>query len=374
MQVDQLELTGFRSYPDLRLDPTAGPQILYGPNAAGKTNLLEALVVLARGGSHRATDGELVGWGASLARLVARVGHDAGRGSDEIEVVIQAPGAPPPHKRIRVDGVPRRALALGGALRVVLFAPEEMLLVSGPPALRRTALDTLAATAYPGYARSLAAFGRVLAQRNALLRRIREGLGTVEELPAWDRPLIEEGGRLVAWRLDLLAALAAPLAAAQAEIAPADGRLDLSYATNAPAQPGESPTEALRRRLGETAEKEQWHGATLVGPHRDDLIFELDGRPLAGVGSRGQQRSAILSLKLAELELARTRDGEPPLLLLDDVFSELDPERRAHLVRRIQALPQAFVTTTALEDLDAGLVARSTPWAVSPGRIDRRTP
>ena len=373
MQVERLELTGVRSYPELDLTPQGGPQILYGPNAAGKTNLLAALGVWARGGSHRAPDGELVGWGTGLARLVARVGHGPDGASDEIEVAIQGPGAPPPHKRIRVDGVPRRATALGAALRVVLFAPEEMLLVSGSPALRRAALDTLAATTYPGYGRSLAAYGRALAQRNALLRRIREGTGGADELPPWDRPLLDEGGRLVAWRLELIAALAEPIAAAQAEIAPADGRLGLSYATNAPALPDETPTDALRRRLAETAEKEQWQGATLVGPHRDDLVFELDGRPLASFGSRGQQRSAILSLKLAELELARSRDGEPPLLLLDDVFSELDPERRAHLVRRILALPQAFVTTTALEDLDPGLVARSVPWSVSPGRVERRS-
>ena len=118
--------------------------------------------------------------------------------------------------------------------------------------------------------------------------------------------------------------------------------------TNAPAADGEAPREALARRLVETADKEVWNGATLVGPHRDDLAFELDGRDLAGFASRGQQRTAILAFKLAELDLLTVLDGRPPLLLLDDVFSELDPERRAHLVRRIAALPQAFVTTTTL--------------------------
>ena len=158
--------------------------------------------------------------------------------------------------------------------------------------------------------------------------------------------------------------LAAPLASAHAEIAPDEGRLELSYVTNAPAGDGETPAAALARRLRETAEKELWNGTTLVGPHRDDLAFALDGRELSSFASRGQQRTAILALKLAELDLLAALDGAPPLLLLDDVFSELDPARRAHLVRRIAALPQAFVTTTTLDDLDPGLRAAGTAWRV----------
>ncbi len=141
--------------------------------------------------------------------------------------------------------------------------------------------------------------------------------------------------------------------------------------TNAEAGPDEDAEAALRRRLAETAEKEMWNGTTLVGPHRDDIGFSLGGRDMAGFASRGQQRSAILSLKLAELELVARTHGRPPLLLLDDVFSELDPERRAHLVRRIGELPQAFITTTALEDLDPGLVRTATTWQVRLGTLER---
>ena len=124
---------------------------------------------------------------------------------------------------------------------------------------------------------------------------------------------------------------------------------------------------ALERRLAETAEKEVWNGTTLIGPHRDDLVFEMGGRPLASFASRGQQRTAILAFKLAEVDLLTALDGRPPLLLLDDVFSELDPERRSHLVRRIAALPQAFVTTTTLDDLDPALRSVGTTWAVTTG-------
>jgi DNA replication and repair protein RecF len=169
-------------------------------------------------------------------------------------------------------------------------------------------------------------------------------------------------------RLRLLEALAGPLAAAHAEIAPdeaAGAELTVGYATNAPQLPGESVRDALVRRLAETAEKEVWNGTTLIGPHRDDLLFELGGRPMAAFASRGQQRTAILAFKLAELDLMTALDGRPPLLLLDDVFSELDPERRSHLVRRIAALPQAFVTTTTLDDLDPGLRSIGTAWAVT---------
>jgi DNA replication and repair protein RecF len=283
------------------------------------------------------------------------------------------PGGPPVagaggRKRIRVNGVPRRGTVLSGILRIVVFAPEEMLLIVGAPGLRRTALDRLAAQRSPTYARNLATYGRALQQRNSLLRAIREEQAGRDQLRLWDAPVLESGAAVVSERLEVLDALAAPLAAAHAEIAPGEaaaGGLTARYATNAPALAGESPHDALARRLAETAEKEIWNGATLVGPHRDDVVFELEGRDLAGFASRGQQRTAILAFKLAELDLLTSHDGRPPLLLLDDVFSELDPDRRAHLVRRIADLPQAFVTTTTLEDLDPALRAVASTWHVT---------
>ena len=213
-----------------------------------------------------------------------------------------------------------------------------MLLVAGSPSLRRATLDQLASTLVPGYAAELATYGRALQQRNGLLRAIRDETASREELRYWDRPFLDAGGAVVAARHALLARLAGPLAAAHAEIAPeeaAAGALGLEYVTNAPAGPDETPRDALERRLAETAEKELWNGTTLIGPHRDDLAFVMAGRDLAAFASRGQQRTAILALKLAELDLVTAHDGRPPLLLLDDVFSELDPARRGHLVRRI---------------------------------------
>jgi DNA replication and repair protein RecF len=372
MRVERLTLTNFRSYRQLEAAFPAGPQVIVGPNAAGKTNLLEALVLLSRGRSHRgAADAELINWAADFARLEAAVRADQAQSEPALlELILAAPGQGA-RKQVRVNGVARRPAALAAAMPTVLFAPEDMLLVVGSPGLRRQALDELVGSSQPGAAATFATYGRALVQRNSLLRAVRDGTAAPAELHFWDETIIEQGGLICDWRRATLAALAEPLGAAHAEIAPAEGRLTLTYASNAEPAAGENSAAALRRRLAETAQKELWNGATLVGPHRDDAVFTLDGRALAGFASRGQQRSAILAFKLAELVLLAEAAGRPPLLLLDDVFSELDPDRRAHLVRRIEALPQAFVTTTTLDDLDPALVARSTAWRVRPGRIER---
>jgi DNA replication and repair protein RecF len=371
MPVEHLSIRGFRSYLELEVDFTGGPQVVVGDNAAGKTNLLEAMVVLSQGSSHRTTtDQELIAWGEPLARLDATVA------SGEVEVVLLASGSSPgsspgPRKRVRINGVPRRTSALGSALRSVVFAPEDMQLVMGSPSLRRGSLDALVAQHLGPAATAMATYARALTQRNNLLRRIREEAASRDELPYWDGVVVAEGGRILRWRAETLAALAAPLADAHAEIAPGEGLLTIRSVSSAPPAPGESMEDALRRRLADTADKEIWNGATLVGPHRDDMAFDLDGRELSGFASRGQQRTAILAYKLAQLDLLTSTDGQAPLLLLDDVFSELDPGRRGHLVRRVGGLPQAFVTTTALADLDPALVSAATAWRVVPGRLER---
>jgi DNA replication and repair protein RecF len=400
MRVEQLSLAGFRNYASLVAEFPPGPQVIAGPNAAGKTNLLEAILVLGTGRSHRAsTDAEMIGWSADFARLEARVigdrpepgpagtagSHRPGDSADRqpegttLEVVMAKPGvaglggagSSSGRKRIRVNGIPRRASALGSALPVVLFSPEDMLLIVGSPSLRRSALDGLLNQLEPEAGSVMATYARALTQRNNLLRAVRDGLAGPAELSFWSEQIWREGGRIVEWRRAALARLAEPLAEAHTEIAPGEGRLTISYDTNAEPQAGEDAPAALRRRLAETADKELWNGATLVGPHRDDISFELSGRELSGFASRGQQRSAILAFKLGQLAVLAGALGRAPLLLLDDVFSELDPMRRAHLVRRIGELPQAFVTTTTLDDLDSALVSASTPWAAADGTLVR---
>ena len=341
--------------------------------------MLEAVVLLALGRSHRTTtDAELIRWGADFARVEGIVEtqpasgdagpssgrQEAARSRTDLDLTIQTGGG---RKRIQVNGVPRRAQSLAEHLRVVLFAPEEMLLIVGSPSLRRAALDGLTAPHDRTYAADLATYGRALQQRNSLLRSIREGEAGRDQLRYWDEPFLDAGAAVVSARLRVLELFAGPLAAAHAEIAPDEDGLALGYLTNAAAKPGESPRAALARRLTETADKEVWNGSTLVGPHRDDLVFSLAGRDLSTFASRGQQRTAILAFKLAELDLLTSLDGRAPILLLDDVFSELDPQRRGHLVRRIGALPQAFVTTTTPEDIDPELRRQARSWRVVAG-------
>ena len=366
--ISRIQLTDLRAYATLDARFGAGPQLVWGPNAAGKTSLLEAMVLLARGASHRTTtDAELVRWGADVARVEGHAGADA------VEVALVRPGsiaaAGGARKRIRGQrrslGVHRRSRSGSASCS----SRRRTCLVVGSPSLRGPS-STSWLEPLPVYGPELATYGRALQQRNGLLRAIRDETASREELRYWDLPFLDAGGAVVAARHELLRRLAAPLAAAHAEIAPEEasaGALGLEYVSNAPAGPDETPREALARRLAETAEKELWNGSTLVGPHRDDVAFAMAGRDLSAFASRGQQRTAILALKLAELDLVTASDDRPPLLLLDDVFSELDPARRGHLVRRIADLPQAFVTTTTLEDLDPALRAIATPWEVRTG-------
>lgn len=360
-----LRLSGIRGYAAVDATFGPGPQIVWGPNAAGKTSLVEAIVLAGWGRSHRTTaEGELIRWGGDAARVEAAVAD-----SDAIEVTIVRSAPSGIRKRVRVNGIPRRPAALGGVLRLVVFAPEDMLLIAGAPGLRRSAIDDLAEQLMPAQARNGATYARVLQQRNALLRAIREERAARDELRFWNDSFLDAGAAVVASRQAALAEIGGPIADAHAEIAPGEAArapLGLTYLASAPARPGEAIRDALARRLAETADKEIWNGTTLVGPHRDDLAFVLEGRDLASFASRGQQRTAILAFKLATIDLLTARDGRPPLLLLDDVFSELDPDRRSHLVRRISGLPQAFVTTTTLDDLDPGLRARATTWEVRP--------
>ncbi len=274
--------------------------------------------MLSQGSSHRTTtDQELITWGEPMARLDATV--STGR----IEVVLLAAGSMPgARKRVKVNGVPRRTSALSGALRAVVFAPEDMQLVVGSPSLRRLSLDTLVA--------------QHIGPAAASHVDLRPGPDPAQQ-PAAPHP---GGGRRAATSCRTGTGSWSPRAAASCAGAPrpwprwplpspmptprsrpAKGLLTIRSVSNAAPEPGESPEDALRRRLAETAEKEIWNGATLVGPHRDDMAFDLDGRELSGFASRGQQRTAILAYKLAQLDLLTQVDGRPPLLLLDDVFS-----------------------------------------------------
>jgi len=375
--IERVRLQQVRSWTAGDITFSDGPHILWGANGAGKTTIVEALLVTATGRSHRASPlRELVQEGAENGLIGVGVRNSDERTDDPLaHSVLTVEIGRTERTKYSLNGTPRRSEALGERLKVATFVPEETGLVVGAPAIRRTALDRIAIQWRPGYRAVLTRYERSLKQRNRLLKDALESDGAARraaaaEMAPWTTLLIESGAELVTARLALLDALAHPLSAAHREVAPEEEPLSVHYLSREQHQPGESATEAaarLRQSFDETAESEGHQGHTLVGPHRDDLAFHAGRRNLATIASRGQQRSLLLALLFAEIELLTDSAGHPPLLLLDDAFSELDPQRRDHLVERLVALPQAIITTTALSDLVPRLVKSSTCREVARG-------
>lgn len=387
MRLTRLSLTDFRSYAAAELLPDAGLTIVAGPNGAGKTNLLEAIHVAVTGRSHRAAaDHELVRHGQPFGRVRLDLAAErADTPGSWLEVVL--PGEQPPagvRKRLAVNGVPRRAATVGEVARSVLFRPEEMLLLIGAPSERRRFLDSILAQRDRGAARDLAELARVLAQRNALLRAIRREEAGEEQLGFWDEGLAVAGARVMAARLRLVADLDARLPTLHDAVAPADERgqrVTLTYLDTLkeawPERPAGSDVASLeaafRRRIAGARQKELWNGVTLIGPHRDDLLVELGGRGVAAHASRGQQRTIILALKLAERELLGAGGAPEPVVLLDDVFSELDPDRAERALGLLLERGQVLVTTADLGLLPARRRRGVSVWNVGDGEL-RRAP
>lgn len=395
MRVVRLLLDHYRSYDAAELEPDPGLTVIAGPNGAGKTNLLESVWVTISGHSHRtATDAELVTRSAPFARIRLDVEADAGEKPSRIELLL--PGTEPPpglRRRLTVNGVARRQASVMDTARAVLFRPEEMLLLVGPPAERRRFLDGVLAQRSPAAARDLADLARVLAQRNALLRAIRAEEANESSLGPWDEQLALTGGRVLAARLALVGDLSRAIGPLHDAVAPAeeqDDRVGLAYldslkdawdgrelagARLAGGEAGGVDTlelaEAIRRRLVSVRQKEIWNGMSLVGPHRDDLEVRLGGVPVAAHASRGQQRTIIIALKLAETDLLAASGGPHPVVLLDDVFSELDPERSERSLDLLRERGQVLVTITDPAILPARHRHRVPVWTVGEGRLAR---
>lgn len=364
VHLEQLELIDYRNYAEGRLRLAPGPHVLVGANAQGKTNLLEAIHYLGVGHSHRVTaDGPLVRAGADAAVVRAHARTDTGRGlSVELEL---RPGGRNRAKR-NGQAQPRVHDALGH-LRSVLFAPEDVMLVRGEPGERRRFLDDLLVQRRPAYLAARRDYERVLRQRNALLRAARAGRGVDEAaLAAWTDALATAGAPLVAARLAAVHGLAGPAAEAYqnlvADAAPPETadrpRLayELSTGREVVGQPGrgvpdlEEVTAELREGLAAVTEDERERGVTLAGPHRDDLALSLHDLPAKGYASQGEQWSLALSLRLASREVL-AEVGDEPVILLDDVFAELDAQRRARLAQRCGEFDQVVITTAVDEDV-----------------------
>jgi DNA replication and repair protein RecF len=356
-----LTLRDFRGYHDARLELGEGLTLVTGPNGAGKTNLLEGLYFACTGRSCRTSnEREVVKFGAPAARTVLTC--QAEDGPHELSVGF-SPGQP---KVMRADGAPvERLLDVSTRPLVSVFLPDRLELVKGAPALRRAHLDQFVAALWPGRAVTRRAYSQALAQRNALLARIRAGRGSRTSLETWDAQLAQHGIALMDDRRRALELLAEPFMRLGTELGLA-GEPALSYRPRSRA----ADAERLAAELSERIESDLERGFTGHGPHRDDVVSEHEGHDIRTYGSQGQQRLALLALLLAEREVIAAHRPAPPVMLLDDVMSELDRDRRRALVEVLRTgAGQSVITATDPEHVpgaDDGDVAHV---AVSAGRL-----
>ena len=337
-----------------------------GENAQGKTNLLEAISFAVTGSSPRTpNDAEVVRWEQDFTRTEARISLDSGAGERTVAVGY----APGQKKRPSVDGAPVPSLAnyaAGGAgVRVVNFFPDDIRIVKGAPADRREFLDGLLSSLRPSYARAAAEYAKAVQQRNQLLRRIRDGLSSERTLATWDHKVVELGKEILRGRAAAIAPLESYFETSlRALYGPEKPAIRYSYSA-----PLDEYAEALREAHRADIER----GTTSVGPHRDDFEVLLGGVNLTTFGSQGQQRLATLALKFAARDHVRTEAGEDPILLFDDVMSELDERRREYLAEYFLESAQAVITTTNLDYFDPEILERAHVVRISGGAISETT-
>jgi DNA replication and repair protein RecF len=330
-----LETRGFRNLGVAEVELGDGLTLIHGPNGAGKTNLLEALCFGLTGTSWRTrTDRELIGFGEGLARAEVTV-QDGGERRQFVASVIRGEG-----RAHRLDGspVPGETAALRPA--VAIFSPDRLVLIKGPPALRRGHLDRFVAALWPARAEARRRFGRALAQRNALVARVRSG-GSGDALAAWDAEFAAEAAAVVEARREAVEVLAPSFRSGAAALG-LPGAASIRYRPRTGLTGADGIAEQLRERRAQDVER----GYTTHGPQLDEIEIAADGRPLRRFGSQGEQRTALLALLFAEREALLEARRTPPMMLLDDVMSELDPDRRLLLVELLGDDGQALITTT----------------------------
>lgn len=367
MVVTRLRLRDVRTYATADVVPGAGLTVVHGPNGAGKTNLLEGLYFGCTGRSCRTSnEREMVRFGAAAAR--AEVDVLDPDGTRHVLAVGLQPGEA---KRLCADGaLVERLLDVAFRPLVSVFLPDRLELVKGPPGLRRAHLDQVVAAARPARAATRSAYSRTLAQRNALLARVRAGQASRDALRAWDLELARQGIALRDDRAAAVAELAEPFAAVARQLG-LRGVVEARYRPRSSAV----DSEQLAAELAERLEGDLERGFTGHGPHRDDLALLREGHELRAYGSQGEQRLGLLALLLAEREVLGVARGHPPLLLLDDVMSELDPERRAALAQQLaRDGGQSIITTTDPAHVPGAQAADVTHVAVRDGIAVTRAP
>jgi DNA replication and repair protein RecF len=395
MIVRHLSLTNFRLYARLELDLPRGLVVIQGNNAQGKTSLLEAIYFLATAHSpHTNADRQVIRWGAEeegpFPYAVLKANIERAGGAHLLEMALQKGELNRLKKEIRIDRIPKRGIDLVGQLAVVLFLPGDVELVSGAPALRRDFLDVALSQVDAGYVRALDTYTRALAQRNALLRQAQDRALDPIELEIWDDKLIPAGVDIATRRRKAVAELTRLAMPIHRELSNGQEYLRITYQPNFdPARPptvesyqisfdeSQPPSgmdegdlrQSFKTALTERRREEIARGMTLVGPHRDEMRFEANGMDLGDFGSRGQQRTAVLALKLAQVAWIREQTREEPVLLLDEVLAELDPHRRRCLLTRIGQSDQTIVTTTDINRFEEDFVRNAALFDVAGGVV-----
>lgn len=397
MRLHHLSLTNFRNYSRLELSLPEGPVLLHGANAQGKTSLLESVYYLATARSPWTTsDRQLINWRVEndlmpYAKITAEISNRQST-LTRIDITLikeTQDGVARIRKDIRVNGVQRRALDLLGAVNVVMFLPQDLAIVEGSPLDRRRYLNVTLAQTDVQYAQMLHAYEKALTQRNALLRRISNRQASPTELVAWDDQLTAAGCVIIAGRQRLLRELEGLAQQVHHDLTAGAETLQLQYQPSfqvTAKTDGQlafdvlgldihrqlTPTEIepqFRAALAENRQKEIGQGVTLVGPQRDELRFTVNGHDLGLYGSRGQARTAVMALKLAELAWMQDAIGEWPILLLDEFIAELDAMRRCYLLERIDGATQAILTTTEPDIFTESFLRKAAVWKVHAGQI-----
>ena len=363
MWIRRLTLSHFRNYKSLELELPQGCTLILGDNAQGKSNLLEAAFLLATTRSDRVpTDGGLIHWDVlDDTQPVARVTADVERADGPLKLEIVLVGRPKPgerarvpaSKRLRVNGVAKRQADVVGQLMAVLFTTDDMELITGSPSTRRRYLDVMLSQVDSAYAQALQRYGKVVTQRNALLKRIQAGEAGANELDFWDEELSGHGATLIDVRAGAMQALAALAATAHRKLSGDVEDLACEYLPRLEGWDASRCRDeaaglksAMQDALADNRPRDIGAGITLTGPHRDDVGIELDGVSAAAFASRGQQRTAALALRLAEARFMADTRGDVPVLLLDDVLSELDEERRRAVLTSLGEWDQLLITST----------------------------
>jgi len=352
MTLTSIRLQQFRSYPDDSFEFSEGVNIIVGPNASGKSNLLEAILVITQGASYRVSDTELVSFNKPWARLDANLKDGTKRTVKITKTVGKST------KSYILDDKPFARLSHQHTMPVVLFEPNSLLLLHGQPDARRIYMDDLLEQLEPGFAAIRKHYRRVLSQRNSLLKHQPHDIE--QQIFVWNVRLSELGGHIAKARAKLIEQLNIKLNGLYQSIAQSETTVVASYESQLPFENYET---ALLRKLESSLGKDILRGFTAVGPHRDDLVLSFDNTPASSTASRGETRTALLALKIFELELLEKVRGQKPLLLLDDVFSELDGKRRRALTDYLQKY-QTFITTTDADIIDKRFTQRANIIAV----------